>query len=416
MNEKITLPALVNLFALNSGETKKTSEDFIKAFFNEISIVLSEGDNVKIKDLGVFKTISVDARKSVNVSTGEDHEIPAHRKVAFVVSKELAAIVNEPFSMFETVELSENIEMQPAIDEALKEQNNEEIEIPENRSVEKPDEVTTDNVTTDNVVIDNVVSDNVVTDDEEMVDSGFDSTSSDAMLDDKEVKSEDESDLSELVNNSPEPSIVGIEEASDEIIEPITNDRSRSKLKFFFGFLTGILTACVILVVTLGALDIIDWHILFGSETSSAEKKEKVVVVDVVKPSSNISENKQAEISVTSEANANNNENSDQHNNEIINSDTKDDIVPTNPSDKKVYDTISNSRYLTTMAKDHYGNYHLWPYIYIENSSFLGHPDRIKPGTKVVIPDLKKYGVDPNNPDDIAKAKRKGVEIYSRYK
>jgi hypothetical protein len=68
------------------------------------------------------------------------------------------------------------------------------------------------------------------------------------------------------------------------------------------------------------------------------------------------------------------------------------------------------------MAKDHYGNYHLWPYIYMENSSFLGHPDRIRPGTKVVIPPLSKYGVDPNNPKDIAKAKKKGEEIYNKYK
>ena len=91
------------------------------------------------------------------------------------------------------------------------------------------------------------------------------------------------------------------------------------------------------------------------------------------------------------------------------------DVVPTAPSDKKVYDTISTTRYLTTMAKDHYGNYNLWPYIYKENSKILGHPDRIRPGTKVVIPPLSQYGVDPKNPEDIKKAKKLGVEIYSRY-
>ena len=94
----------------------------------------------------------------------------------------------------------------------------------------------------------------------------------------------------------------------------------------------------------------------------------------------------------------------------------KEDVVPTAPSDRKVYDTISKTRYLTTMAKDHYGNYNLWPIIYEENKSFLGHPDRIRPGTQVVIPPLSKYGVDPSNPADVAKAKKKGVEIYSRYK
>lgn len=95
-------------------------------------------------------------------------------------------------------------------------------------------------------------------------------------------------------------------------------------------------------------------------------------------------------------------------------------IVQTMVSDKQqqplVYDTISTTRYLTTMAKEHYGNYHLWPYIYEENKTILGHPDRIRPGTKVLIPSASKYGIDANNPKCIEDAKRKGVEIYSRYK
>ena len=96
--------------------------------------------------------------------------------------------------------------------------------------------------------------------------------------------------------------------------------------------------------------------------------------------------------------------------------------VPTEPSDEPaalnndpVYDTITKTRYLTTMAKEHYGNYHLWPYIYEENKSILGHPDRIRPGTRVRIPSLEKYGIDPKNPDDIAKAKKKGVQIYAKW-
>ncbi len=89
--------------------------------------------------------------------------------------------------------------------------------------------------------------------------------------------------------------------------------------------------------------------------------------------------------------------------------------VPTAPSDAVVYDTIGTARYLTTMAKSHYGNYNLWPYIYEENKAKLGHPDRIRPGTPVVIPKLSKYGVDANNPADIEHAKKLGVEIYARY-
>ena len=93
----------------------------------------------------------------------------------------------------------------------------------------------------------------------------------------------------------------------------------------------------------------------------------------------------------------------------------QDEVAPTRPSDEKVYDTITKTRYLTTMAQDHYGNFNFWPYIYKENQAILGHPDRIRPGTRVVVPKLSKYGVSADNPKDIAAAKRLGVEIYSRY-
>ena len=96
-------------------------------------------------------------------------------------------------------------------------------------------------------------------------------------------------------------------------------------------------------------------------------------------------------------------------------SETETADVPTAPSDQLVYDTISTTRYLTTMAKSHYGNYNLWPYIYEENKAKLGHPDRIRPGTPIVIPKLSKYGVDPTNTADVEKAKQMGVEIYARY-
>ncbi|MDE5880427.1 MAG: hypothetical protein K2H60_01740, partial [Muribaculaceae bacterium] len=90
--------------------------------------------------------------------------------------------------------------------------------------------------------------------------------------------------------------------------------------------------------------------------------------------------------------------------------------VPTMASDAPVYDVVSTTRYLTTMAKEHYGNFNLWPIIYEENQAFLGHPDRIKPGTQVVIPPLSKYKVNPDNPEDVKRIKQKGVSIYSKYK
>lgn len=82
---------------------------------------------------------------------------------------------------------------------------------------------------------------------------------------------------------------------------------------------------------------------------------------------------------------------------------------------REVYDTISNTRFLTTMAKKHYGNYHLWAYIYDANPG-LGHPDRIRPGTRIRIPMPSSLGINPSDPACIDKAKRRGAAIYARYK
>lgn len=78
-------------------------------------------------------------------------------------------------------------------------------------------------------------------------------------------------------------------------------------------------------------------------------------------------------------------------------------------------DKITKKRYLTTMAREYYGNYNLWPLIYDYNAG-LGHPDRIRPGTKIKVPSAEALGIDPKDPAVIKKAKNRGAEIYRKYK
>lgn len=92
------------------------------------------------------------------------------------------------------------------------------------------------------------------------------------------------------------------------------------------------------------------------------------------------------------------------------------EAVNEEPAVNPVYDTVTTTRYLTTISREHYGNFNFWPYIYIENESILGHPDRITPGTKVIVPPLSKYGVDPANKADEEAAKKKALEIYSKFR
>ncbi len=81
----------------------------------------------------------------------------------------------------------------------------------------------------------------------------------------------------------------------------------------------------------------------------------------------------------------------------------------------QVTDTVRRGRFLTTMARQHYGQMEYWVYIYEENTPKLGHPDRIEPGTVVVIPPAEKYGLKAGDEAKIAEAKRKAVEIYKNH-
>ncbi len=108
MNEKITLPTLVTLLSNHSGVSKKQCEDFLREFFNVIVETVSEGENVRIKGLGALKIIDVEPRKSVDVNTGQPIEIPGHRKIVFVPSKEIAEEINEAFAVFESVEIPDD--------------------------------------------------------------------------------------------------------------------------------------------------------------------------------------------------------------------------------------------------------------------------------------------------------------------
>ena len=82
---------------------------------------------------------------------------------------------------------------------------------------------------------------------------------------------------------------------------------------------------------------------------------------------------------------------------------------------KEVLDTITSKNFLTRMARRHYGNGHFWVYIYEENRSKIENPNNVRPGTVLVIPDAKKYGIDKDNPQSVEAAKRKEGEIQRKF-
>lgn len=396
MNEKITLPSLVALLSAKTGKTKKQCEDFLREFFNTLVDTLTEGENVRVKGLGTFKVIPVEPRKSVNVNTGEQMEIPGHNKIVFVPAKELAEEVNTPFAMFDSVELPDDI---PDVEEEEEEnvvKTNNEVKIDRNEESFKvltpePDYNSTEEIRVETPEEKEPEKEEPETEEIVEEERKYEWKDNDEIKQDKIEEKEEEQ-----------------EEEIEQLVEEVEKvEESRKNYRFILGFVCG--AACAALICLCAYLFFFEkWSDIFTSEkTTSAlpeqieESKENPLSAKTIAESDSIAKVIAADntASVTKEESKQDTEN----------------IAPTQPSDKKVYDTISKTRYLTTMAKEHYGNFNLWPYIYEENKAILGHPDRIRPGTKVVIPPLSKYGVDPKNPEDIRKAKNKGVEIYARY-
>lgn len=105
MNNKLLLQDLTDQLAEAGKIKKKDAEEFLRAFFKISEDALFEDGIVKINGLGTLKLVLVDARKSVNVTTGEEFEIREHYKVSYIPDADLKAAVNKPYAHLEPVEL-----------------------------------------------------------------------------------------------------------------------------------------------------------------------------------------------------------------------------------------------------------------------------------------------------------------------
>lgn len=467
MNDKITFPRLSSLLADMSGRSKRFSEDFLREFFALISENLEAGESVKIKGLGTFRLARVEPRRSVDVTTGQPMEISGHSKVVFVPAKELAETVNAPFEAFSAIEISDDTDISQLFskDEIdLQDSDDTEEEGPDIYPVTPigpvsfadasdcaPEERTSGFIGQRNASGEDLKEQHIMSTKETAADSkSFEEKASDpheeeeapgtsedeetsdpheeeeatgTSEDEKTSDSHEEEEATGTLEdeeasypheeeNAPETSKA--KETSEPLEEEDAIDGDLAEEEFDPSYerrRTWVRTLMISLGAAVFALvaTFVIWYVFatndfngirsHASSNAAEPPKEGFVVGRQPTPSPTILDDSISEEDTADET--------------IAMADEPE--VPTTPSDVIVYDTISTTRFLTTMAKLHYGNYNLWPYIYEENKAILGHPDRIRPGTPVVIPKLSKFGIDPTNESDIEKAKRMGVEIYSRY-
>ena len=116
---KINMSELADRLAEKAGISKRDAQAFLSAIIETIRDGVNNDKIVKIKGLGTFKVIDVDARESVNVNTGERVVIDGHQKLTFTPDSTMKELVNKPFSQFETVVLNDGVEFddEPEVEE-----------------------------------------------------------------------------------------------------------------------------------------------------------------------------------------------------------------------------------------------------------------------------------------------------------
>ena len=397
MNKKLTFPELAELLSVATNTSKRMSELALREMFAVISGKLLEGESVKIDGLGVFKVTEVNSRRSVNVNTGEAIEIPGHSKITFVADKRLAEAVNAPFASFESVVLDDDVtaDMLTAIDNAEPaEPSAEPSEFSELSEFSEPAA--------------------------EPAEPSEPSESSE-LSEPSEPATEPAAEPSELSEFS-EPSELSepaAEEPAEPAAEPVEEEDaqggaihvSQSDDDYYYdddddeswwqrhrtlkGFLMGVVAGAALYAAADFAIKYYeDNRKVVSAETIEADDGE-VVAADTL-PSDTLADKASPKDSLKPTAS-----------------------TPLEPAKstavKQVTDTVTGSYFLTRMARRHYGNGHFWVYIYEENKGKISNPNNVRPGTVVVIPDAKKYGIDKDNPQSVEAAKRKEGEIQRKF-
>ena len=377
MNKKITFPELIDLVSQSNGTTKKTSESFVKEFFAAIEQALEDGETVKIRRFGVFKVSKVEARKSVHVGTGEEIEIPEHSKITFTPDKELADAVNAAFADFDTVEIDDSTPAE--VIEAL-----EDISADEQLPISAPIAAITEEET---------IAEEPEAQSEEITEPAMPpEIPAELMAQDEEPEAAVATvmPMTEPESQAEEPAEYNYDDEEEE-----DNEQKGSFGKgFFWGLITGIIVTALLLLAIL-------WFSGFGVATSTTDNEddeaqvENVAVTDSVEPEFSAAEAKPAD-TATKQPEAAKEEAKPASDNSIS-------LVKT--------DTVGRTRFLTTMAREYYGDLNFWVYIYEENKSIISDPNHIEAGTVVIIPPASKYDIDKNDPESVAKAKAKSAEI-----
>lgn len=462
MNNKVTFPELVEQVAQYANTSKRMSELFLKELFATISQSLIDGESVKVKGIGTFKLTEVSPRKSVDVNTGEEIEIPGHKKLSFAPDKDMAEAINQPFMHFETEILDddvtddqlaaidageptevpaadtpaeeetddtaateaptaeapaaaeEEVVMPPVFVAPVEEPEPEEVEAEAEATVEPSEEVPAEEEAPAEVPV------------QEPADEPEEAVSEEETEIEEEAEPEavaEPEDEAEVAEAEGEPeaeaeSEMVSEELADERVGQEIDKRRITRRSLLEGFVVGVVTT---LIVTLFAYRL---YLMKGYEATPADEEpftEHVATDSMATPEQALAEN-------STEADADKQKaDEEQKKAEEEKKKAEEEKKKAEEEKKKAEaakpttanvaagttDTIKPGTNLYRMSRKHYGSDKFWVYIYEENKAKYPNPNTIPVGAVLHIPQLEKYGVKAGDPASIATAKKKQGEIFN---
>ena len=137
--ERVSIQEIAAVLCEKNGLKRKDAEIFATTLFDVVKEGLTVDRIVKIKGLGTFKIIDIEARESINVNTGERVLIEGHDKITFTPDNTMKLLVNRPFSQFETVVLNDGVDFEDTAVGEEEPENDEvsEEEVPVAESIEE---------------------------------------------------------------------------------------------------------------------------------------------------------------------------------------------------------------------------------------------------------------------------------------
>lgn len=464
MNNKVTFPELVEQVAQYANTSKRMSELFLKELFATISQSLIDGESVKVKGIGTFKLTEVSPRKSVDVNTGEEIEIPGHKKLSFAPDKDMAEAINQPFMHFETeildddvtddqlaaidagvpteapaeaasaeeetddtaateapaaespVAAEEEVVMPPVFVAPVEEPEPEEEETEAEALVEPSEEVPAEEETPAEVPADE--QEEAVSEEEAEIEEEAEPEPVTEVEPSAVAEPEDEAEDAEAEVEPDAESEMVSEELADERVGQEIDKRRITRRSLLEGFVVGVVTT---LIVTLFAYRL---YLMKGYEATPADEEpftEHVATDSVTTPEQALAENS-TEADADKQKAAEEQKKADEEKQKAEEEKKKAEEEKQKAEAAKqttanvaagTTDTIKPGTNLYRMSRKHYGSDKFWVYIYEENKAKYPNPNTIPVGAVLRIPQLEKYGAKAGDPASIAAAKKKQAEIFT---